>query len=95
MLTRVFPNISLSENVLVAVIVTIDHFPLFQIGFFDLVSGTVGLFHTGTGDHVFHLAAVKSGTFSGFAEIKFGDYPRCAVNFDLEALFKVGSVVHS
>ena len=84
----------IAENVVVTVVVGVEKFTLFQVGFFDFIGGTVGFFHTGTVDHVFHAAAIEGGTFTGFAEFKFGDDPRRTVDLDFQSLFQVGSTEH-
>ena len=93
--THFFVGFSIAENIHIAFGIGVVHFPFFQIGLFDFIGGAVGLFHTGTVDHVLHLAAVESSTFAGFAEFKFSDCPRGTVDLDLQTLLEVRCVIHS
>ena len=43
-----FVGIGIAENIIVTVIVGIEKFTFFQIGFFDFIGGAIGFFHTGT-----------------------------------------------
>ena len=90
-----FIGIGIAENVIVTVVVGVEKFTLFQVGFFDFIGGTVSFFHTCAGNEVFHFAAVECCAFAGFAEVKFGDDPRLTVDLDFQSFSQIGCAEHS
>ena len=91
---HLFIGVRVAENVVVPVEVGVVHFALFEVRLVDLVGRPVGFFHAGAVDEIAHAAAVERGPLAGLAEIKLGDDPRHAVDFDLEAFLQVGSTEH-
>jgi hypothetical protein len=66
--------------------VEILHFPLFQVGLFEVVHRTVSSLELDSGDHVLEFASIKGLAFSGLCELKIHDDIGLFIDENLQAL---------